>query len=91
MIDKREFAIGPENRRFTIEKKFGSDKFTQVESILEKVVNPTDRVLGAILFIVRDGDFEQLEEYVALANEDEMQLRTIASVKFERVTGQLKT
>lgn len=91
MIDKRDFAIGIENRLFTIEKKFGSDGLAQVESILEKVENPTDRVLGAILFSVRDGDFEQLEEYVALANEDEMQLRTIASVKFEQVTGRLKT
>ena len=91
MIDKRDFAIGIENRLFTIEKKFGSDGLVQVESILEKVKNSTDRVLGAILFSVRDGDFEQLEEYVALANKDEMQLRTIATVKFEQVTGRLKT
>ena len=90
MIDKRDYGLCFEDRRYVIRKKFGQEMTEEIEELLGAVQNQIDPILGAILFVAREGDIQSLKEYIEMANEDEMGLRTIASVKHERMTGQLE-
>ena len=90
MIDEREYGLTSEHRRYVIEQKFGSYQINEIELLLSEVKNQTDRVLGAILFLVRENDLSNIKYWIELANNDEKKLLTAATVKHERVTGKLK-
>ncbi len=90
MIDKRDYGLNPEDRRYVIERKFGSGKIDEIALMLNAVKNQSEKVLGAILFLACEQSVEDIESFVKLANENEMGLLTAATVKHERITGKLK-
>jgi len=89
-MDKRQFAFNASDRNYVIKEKFGQDEVSAIETILNTVENQSNQVLGAIMFLCKEGDLNSLNHYIHLANTEEMVLRTSAEVKFERVTGTLK-
>lgn len=90
LMDKRQFALNPRDRRYVIKEKFGEEQVFTIESMLKDVENSSDQVLGAIVFLCREGDLKSVDRYIDMANSDEITLRTAANVKLERITGKLK-
>jgi hypothetical protein len=80
--NKREYALSHEDRTYEIRRKFGEPNMTFVKSMLSKIVEPTDQVLGAIIFLANNVD--QLSDLVELANTDKVRLLNAATVKDER-------
>jgi hypothetical protein len=80
--DPREYGLTPSDRAFEIERKFGASNVTTVDEMLANVREPTDQVLGAIVFLANAS--AEVEGLVALANEDRPRLLNAAVVKEER-------
>ena len=79
---RREYGLTAADRSAEIRRKFGAGNLIKVETILDGVRNPTDQVLGAIVFLATR--LEQLPGLVELANADQEQLLRAAVVKDER-------
>ncbi len=82
--DKKDYGLNEEDRNWVIRKKFGLLKKRRILEILEDVTDPSEKVLGAILFLARPNNLDDVISFVNLANEDEQQLLQSAQVKDER-------
>jgi hypothetical protein len=80
----REHGLNHSDRVAEIERKFGSDQVERVLTALSRVSKPTEPLLGAIVFLARQGHVEEIAELVALANEDASKVLAAATVKTER-------
>ncbi|CAM4076505.1 hypothetical protein [Corallococcus exiguus] len=81
---KQEYGLSHADRVAEIERKFGRDQVEPVLEQLSQVSNPTDRLLGAIVFCAREGHVEEIAGLVSLANSDATRLLNAATVKDER-------
>ena len=82
--DKREYGLSESDRKYAIRKKFGFFSRRKVNAILSDLENPSDKVLGAIVFLARRGELGDLVSLVKLANENEEGLLNSAQVKDDR-------
>ena len=82
--DPREYGLTPEDRLHEIDRKFGRERRDSVLARLDQVIAPSEKILGAILFISRQGQIADIEAMVALANEDPQRLLDSAQVVDER-------
>ncbi|QLO40562.1 hypothetical protein HV213_32800 (plasmid) [Klebsiella sp. RHBSTW-00484] len=82
--DKREYGLTGSDRKYIIQVKFGSNHIPAIEALLSNVVEPRENVLGAILFLARPGNFEDIENFIELANNNVSTLLNAAQVKDER-------
>lgn len=82
--DKREYGLTEADRKWVIRNKFGLFSSNKIYKILNDVENPSDKVLGAILFLARPGKLEDIVSSVKLANDNEKRLLNAAQVKDER-------
>lgn len=80
--DRREYALTHDDRDYEIRRKFGESDVTLVHSMLNSVLEPTDQVLGAIIFLANN--IEHISDLVVLANSDRERLLNAATVKDER-------
>jgi hypothetical protein len=78
----REYGLTAEDRKHEIERRFGVGEYARAREMLAKVANPTQQILGAIVFLARTVD--ELPELVELANTDPQTLLNAATVKEER-------
>ncbi|MGE0497956.1 MAG: hypothetical protein AB7I35_10515 [Ramlibacter sp.] len=78
----REYGLTAEDRRDEIERRFGAGAFARAGELLAGVVNPTDQILGAIVFLARS--VEDMPGLIDLANTDPRGLLNAATVKDER-------
>ncbi|GAA0188934.1 hypothetical protein GCM10009122_48300 [Fulvivirga kasyanovii] len=84
MKSKREHALNPEDRRYEITRKFGRENTELVEQLLSQVKDPKENILGAIIYLARDGKIDDVKNYVQMANEQVEVLLRCATVKEER-------
>lgn len=84
MKSKREHALNPEDRRSEITRKFGRENIKFVEQLLSQVKDPKENILGAIIFLARDGKIDDVKNYVEMANAQVEVLLRCATVKEER-------
>lgn len=82
--DNREYGLIDADRKWVIRKKFGLFSIKKVLKLLDSVDNPSDKVLGAILFLARPDKLEDIVSLVELANENERSLLDSAQVKDDR-------
>ena len=82
--NRRKYGLSPEDRDWVINKKFGSVYREKAEEILQKSTDKSDKVLGAVLFLSRPGNLDDLASNVDLANESLQKLLDAATVKDER-------
>ena len=82
--DKREYGLTVSDRKYIIQVKFGLSNISAIEALLSNVVEPSEKVLGAILFLARPGNFEDIEKFIDLANKNVSSLLNSAQVKDER-------
>ena len=82
--DKREFGLTDEDRRFSIEKKFGAKNVFKVMKRLNEIENSSDRLLGAVVFLLRPSNYDDLDSLVIDANRSPESVLRAAAVKEER-------
>ena len=82
--DQREYGLSESDRDWVVKRKFGFFSRRKVKNILTNSKGQSDKVLGAILFLARPGNFSDLESGVSLANENVTKLLNAAAVKEER-------
>lgn len=80
----REYGLIDADRKWVIRKNFGLFSSKKVLKLLDSVDNPSDKVLGAILFLARPDKLEDIVSLVELANENERRLLDSAQVKDDR-------
>jgi hypothetical protein len=80
--NRREYGLSQADRDQEIVRKLGPLPLAQVHAMLANVADPTDQVLGAIVFLMTR--FDELPGLVSLANDDREQLLITATVKDER-------
>ena len=68
--DPREYGLTPEDRLHEIDRKFGRESREAVLALLVRVRSPTEKLLGAIVFVANPGDLRSVEMQVAQANAD---------------------
>ncbi|MBN8471506.1 hypothetical protein JYJ95_33790 [Corallococcus exiguus] len=81
---KQEYGLNHADRVAEIERKFGRDQVEPVLAQLRRVSNPTERLLGAIVFLAREGHVTDVALSVAAANKNPSELLNAATVKDER-------
>lgn len=84
MRDRREYGLNKDDRGWIIKNKFDVNTQEKVRAMLQKVNNQSDTILGAVVFLTRADHIDDLLHCVKLANEDEQQLLSAATVKDER-------
>ena len=82
--DNREYGLSIEDREWVIRNKFGFLQRGKAKAILQDSMDKSDKVLGAILFLARPGNLDDLANCVNLANENVQKLLNAATVKDER-------
>jgi hypothetical protein len=82
--NKREYGLSHADRVAEIERKFGRAQLDAVLAQLGQVSSPTEKLLGAIVFLSRVGQLEDVASLVTLANRDPSQVLNAATVKDER-------
>ncbi|RKH67086.1 hypothetical protein [Corallococcus aberystwythensis] len=80
----REYGLHHADRVAEIERKFGPDQREPVLARLSRVTHPTEPLLGAIVFLARQGHVEDIDLMVSLANQDASKVLDAATVKAER-------
>ncbi len=80
----QEYALTPDDRAAEVLRKFGADLEPDVTALLSSVAEPSEPILGAIVFLARPGRVRDVREYVALADVSPGQLLAAATVKDER-------
>jgi hypothetical protein len=78
----RDMGLTAKARKLEIERRFGAGAFSRASKLLAGVNQPTNQILGAIVFLARSLD--DLPELVDLANRNPQQLLDAATVKEER-------
>ncbi len=68
--DPREYGLTPEDRLHEIDRKFGREHREAVLALLARVRSPSDKLLGAIVFVANPGDLRGVETQVAQADAD---------------------
>lgn len=82
--DRREYGLTAADRAHEIVRKFGKADVARANALLASVQDPTDQLLGAVLFLARPGLIEDLVSLVDLANENPAQLLIAATTAEER-------
>ncbi len=82
--DPRDYGLTADDRRRVLERKLGLAGAHDALQALARVADPTEPVLGAIVFLCRDGHGDDIDELVVLANGDRPRLLNAATVKDER-------
>ena len=82
--DSRKYGLNAADRDFELLRKFGSWGTKNAMSILSAATDPTDHILGAVIFLAKTGHLEDLDDLVKLANQDRNSLLRAATVKDER-------
>ncbi|MFB1484437.1 hypothetical protein [Corallococcus sp. RDP092CA] len=80
----REYGLNHADRIAELQRKFGPGQLEEVLARLRQVVNPTEPLLGAIVFLSRPGHLEDIAQLVSLANQDPSRVLNAATVKDER-------
>jgi len=52
--DKKKYAVNEADRAYVIQQKFGSGTAPLILGALQRVIVPTDQILGAIVFLARE-------------------------------------
>jgi hypothetical protein len=81
---KQEYGLNHEDRVAEIERKFGRDQVEPVLARLGQVSNPTEKLLGAIVFLAREGHVDDIALTVTAANKNPSEILNAATVKDER-------
>jgi hypothetical protein len=68
--DPREYGLTPEDRLHEIDRKFGREQREAVLALLARVRSPSEKLLGAIVFVANPGDLRSVEAQVAQADAD---------------------
>lgn len=76
--------MNPEDRLYEITRKFGTENIEVVQQLLSQVKDPKENVLGAIIYLAKDGRINDIKNYVDMANNQVDLLFRIATVKDER-------
>ncbi len=82
--NRREYGLTAADRAHEIARKFGAANAASVDALLAGVRNPTDPLLGAIVFLARPGHPDDIASLVAAANEDPASVLSAASTAEER-------
>ena len=82
--DPREYGLTPEDRLHEIDRKFGRERRDAVLALLARVNAPSEKLLGAIVFVANAGDLRGLEAQVAQANADPRAYLDLAQVVADR-------
>lgn len=82
--DKREYGLTAKDREWVIAHKFPSFSVDKINLALSKVEEPSDKILGAVLFLSHMDCLESLKQCVQLANSNTLSLLRAATVKDER-------
>lgn len=82
--DRREYGLTAADRAHEIVRKFGKANVARANALLSSVQDPTDQLLGAVVFLARPGLIEDLVSLVDLANENPAQLLSAATTADER-------
>lgn len=82
--DKREYGLTAADRAHEIARKFGATNAARVDALLAGLRNPTEPLLGAIVFLPRPGRFDDVASLVAEANEHPARLLSAACTADER-------
>ncbi|MBN9686173.1 MULTISPECIES: hypothetical protein [unclassified Corallococcus] len=81
---QQEHGLSHADRVAEIERKFGRAQVEPVLQQLSRVSNPTEKLLGAIVFLAREGHVEDIALTVADANTNPSRILNAATVKDER-------
>ncbi len=81
---KSEYGLTAHDRAIEIARKFGSEHELRIMSVLSKVAHPSEKILGAIIYVARPGHADDIQDLVDLANKNPAQLLNAATVKEER-------
>lgn len=82
--DKREYGLTAPDRAHEIVRKFGAANAANVDALLAGLQNPTDPLLGAIVFLARPGHLDDIPSLVAAANEYPAGVLSAATTAEER-------
>ncbi|NPC73547.1 hypothetical protein HPP05_27720 [Corallococcus exiguus] len=82
--NKQEYGLSHADRVAEIERKFGRDQVEPVLEQLSRVSQPTEKLLGAIVFLARVGHVQDIALTVAAANKNPSEVLNAATVKDER-------
>ena len=82
--DSQEYGLTATDRVHEIAKKFGEVNAERANDLLSSLQNPTDQLLGAVLFLARPGRIEDLIDLIALANDNPTRLLNAATTADER-------
>jgi len=82
--DRREYGRTAADRSHEITRKFGDANAARAHSLLACIENPTDQLLGAVIFLARPNHIEDLVDLVASANDHPVRLLSAASAADER-------
>lgn len=79
---RREYGLTAADRQYEVERRFGPNAWPRAQQLLAGVAQPTEQILGAIVFLAQGLD--DLPSVVELANSDVQTLLNAATVKDER-------
>lgn len=82
--DPREYGLTPGDRLLEIDRKFGRDQRDAALALLARVNTPTEKLLGAVVFLANAGDLRGLEAQVVQANADPRAYLDLAQVVADR-------
>jgi hypothetical protein len=82
--DKREYGLTEQDRAYEITRKFGVINADRANALLASVQDPTEELLGAVLFLARPGHVDDLVSLVASANDHPTRLLSAAATAEER-------
>ena len=82
--DAREYGLTPEDRLHEVERKFGPERREAVLALLAQVRAPSEKLLGAIVFVAQAGDVDGVADLVVHANEDPRGFLDAAQVVADR-------
>lgn len=82
--DPREYGLTPEDRAVAIARKFCPRDAARVHALLGTVELPSEKLLGAIVFLARPDRLDDIECLVDSARVDRTRILDAATVKDER-------
>lgn len=82
--DPREYGLTPDDRLHEIDRKFGPERREGVLALLAQLRAPSEKLLGAIVFVAQAGDMDGVAVLVAHANEDPRGFLDAAQVVADR-------
>ncbi len=82
--DPREFGLTTDDRLYEIDRKFGRERRDAVLALLAQMERPSDKLLGAVVFMAGAGDLRSVEALVLHANADPRAFLDAAQVVADR-------